>query len=83
MTMLKHELCLAFYQPIRSHYLEDWEQQVASSEGETSAEKNVADYEARLETSKTKRQPAVGIVDKELSHVMVSRREIQEGTCTR
>ena len=54
---------------------------MASSEGETSAaERSIADYEARIESKAAKCKPGA-IVDKQLSHVMVSRREKQEGTC--
>ena len=55
---------------------------MASSEGETSAaERSIADYEARIESKAAKCKPGA-IVDKQLSHVMVSRREKQEGVCT-
>ena len=70
--------------PYRSNYLEDWEQQVASSEGETtSADKTVADYEAKLEKQKEKRQKApkasAGLVDKQLSNVLETRNVKHEG----
>ena len=53
--------------------MEDWEQQVLSSEGETSADKSVAQFEARLRKEKQSKQDAV-IVDRELSQMLEHRR---------